>query len=118
MAGLRPLSLGRADLLQRGNPALGTLQPTASRELHPRESPDPSGSPGTEPFPNPGFTGWLRLRLPLCCSLVLAAGIWGVGGGSALTWVWVSPSCAASSARSGSARYCAFWKRRCRAASW
>lgn len=35
-----------------------------------------------------------------------------------LTCVCVRPSCAASSARSGSARYWAFWKRRCRAASW
>lgn len=34
------------------------------------------------------------------------------------TWVCVSPSVAASSARSGSARYCVRWKRRLSCCSW
>ena len=35
-----------------------------------------------------------------------------------LTCVCVRPIDAANSARSGSAKYCVFWNRRCRAASW
>lgn len=37
--------------------------------------------------------------------------------GRGRTWVWVSPSWAASSARSGSARYWVCWKRWLRACS-